>query len=806
MDAYEEALETPYLKQAPNEIDFDYIGWIQSIDFLPWCFKFLLAIPSDSINFFGYGHRRPFVVIGLVLGGVSFCALSFFSAKIYKSVPYMLVMILRNIGIGIADCAVDGFSVDAGIDSESGSLQGWMSLGRTLGTVVACIASGKVAKYFHDKELAAGAIGTISSYQWGILVSAVIVFVPIPFNYFIVEEWDDSKVYADKIQSAADIASRDITPAVSPNSVSSQEPLLVNEPTMPMYLSSSSAVSTSVNDNGDNVKLAPIRAPSEGEAGKAQKLARRPSFVARVAVASGFDFELLCEVVGQRHVWMFLTYLFLTTAGVAVANFSLSSWLVDDLNFSEEEIGEAMSVMSVGCFAISLPLGYAFDAIPYKRSLLFLAAASCAGCNLALAFCNTKPLAMLGLLGFGAAHGAIFVVQNSMARILADSRIAAVFFGIVNSVCNSAHFMGTLVTGYIVSSSLDPLPRAWSVLEITQPIICIPQDDIPLSVFDSHTDVFAQCSSTCVGAPSFGRCEYECVDECPPFENYNLSYYAATAIDIVATLFVFLIPGDKLTVKESHLGLRILPHRANLAFVEPSVRATARNTTAASQTKKSFSSLPAVQGVGEYPPVPMSAALSLWLQRTGRSLTGSGTTVFSGAATAISTAPPYSSVHGRLLEAFGLRSRVPSGILGVLMTKKEAEARARPITSPQVRSRRTSVGEALRGLNNTGSDSVLFNGGGGNESGGDDTLVTTTSLMARLAAIQPYTPSRGGMNMGDNGGFQSPDRSSGTIGTSSAVDWEGSLMVNPLARMAASATTSPNYDNSSPKEWAPGRR
>ena len=795
MDAYEEALETPYLMTAPNSIELGYIGWIQSIDFIPWCFKFLLAIPSDSINFMGYGHRRPFVVIGLFIGGLSFGGLAFFPAKLYASVPYMAMMILRNIGIGIADCAVDGLSVDAGIESESGALQGWMSLGRTVGTVVACLLTGNIAMQIHDKEKATGKIGAISGYQTGILISSAFVFLPTPMNWLVVEEWDDAKVYADKIQAAADAASREAAASTSPNSVesfSSDQDFLGDE-TPVAAVESAAGVVVDVNVDRSTLPLplllAPIRVPpSEKEAGKAQKIARRPSFVARVATASGFDFDLLCEVVGQRHVWMFLAYIFFTTCGIAVANFSLSSWLLDDLGFSEVEIGEAMSVMSVGCFAISLPLGYAFDAIPYKRTLLFAAAAVCAASNFALAFCNTKPLAILGLLGFGAAHGAIFVVQNSMARILADSRIAAVFFGIVSSVCNIAHFVGTMLTGYVVDSHLDYKLRPWSNLELVEPVKCVAATAVPESVYNSHLAMFAPCATECAASPFYGRCEFKCSDECPPYSDYNLSFYLATAIDVFATCFVFLIPGDKLTVKEDHLGLRILPHRSNLAFVEPSARVTARNTTASALPEVTRLSGGASSRRSPRPDfnasVPMSAALAMWLTRTGRTLTGSGTTVYAGAAVAESTVPPFSYAHTRILEVFGLGAPAPYGILGTLTKKKVAEARARTPTSPKPASRRSSVGEAVRGLNS--------------EAGRDahDRLVTTTSLMARLAAVQPFAPSCG---VGLAGNAQ---------GTSICEEWGSTpITVNPLVRAVASPTARPPQDSvASPGEWAPTRR
>jgi len=242
-----------------------------------------------------------------------------------------------------------------------------------------------------------------------------------------------------------------------------------------------------------------------------RKLERRPSFVAKVAAAAGFDWELLKEVLGQRHVWMFLLYICLTTLGIAIANFSLSLWLKEDIGFAEDDIGNAMAFMSVGCFLFSLPMGYLFDAVPQKRVMLFIAAAACAFCNLALVFCHTDLEAYWGLFGFGAAHGAIFVVQYSMARILADSRIAAAFFGIVNSCCNLMHALGTAMTGYLVE----------------------------------------------------GGCPVE-----EPCNDYVLSFWVAAAVDFSALAFVFLIPGEHLKVHDGD-GLKVLPHRKDLEFIKP---------------------------------------------------------------------------------------------------------------------------------------------------------------------------------------------------------------------------------------------
>ena len=98
--------------------------------------------------------------------------------------------------------------------------------------------------------------------------------------------------------------------------------------------------------------------------------ANKPPAVAEAAVAS---YERHAGVLSQRHVWMFLLYICFTTLGVAVANFSLAAWLESEHAFEADKIGFAMSAMSVGCFVASLPLGYLFDYLPYKRAMLFLA-------------------------------------------------------------------------------------------------------------------------------------------------------------------------------------------------------------------------------------------------------------------------------------------------------------------------------------------------------------------------------------------------------------------------------------------------
>ena len=738
MDAYEEAIETPYLKQPPNSIPLSYVGVIQTIDFLPWCLKFILAFPSDSINLWGYGHRRPFVVIGLIVAGIAFASLATFSAAAAASVPYMTLMIIRNIGIGVADCAVDGLSVDAGIDSESGALQGWMSLGRTVGTVISCILAGNIAK--------------TQGYQLGIVVSAAFVFVPVPMNWFIVEEWDDSAAYADKIQAAADKASRGKAGGAVPDAAA---PLLA-------IAAAEEAGKRAAGEPAAAAAAAGGGVPTEEEAGAARKIARRPSFVQRVAAAAGFDWDLLCEVVGQRHVWMFLMYIFLTTLGVAIANFSLSSWLLDDLAFDEGEIGEAMAVMSVGCFLVSLPLGYVFDYIPFKRAMLIFAALACALANLALVFCNTKPLAYVGLLGFGAAHGAIFVVQNSMSRILAESRIAAVFFAIVNSMCNIAHAIGTLVTGYIVEAR-----PAWrnepTYFYVRRPFAKLEYECCVEPEPPAEKEVCRIVESAAACSAPGSLLKIVCEEICPPYSDYILSFFVATAIDIIATLFVLFIPGEKLKVDESG-SLRVLPHRKNLAFADAATRATARNAVA-EKLKAGAAPLPAWREKEELASVngvAMSPRLADFLAKSSLTGAAGAGAVYSPSGRELpSTASAYSSVHARTLLSFGLEAggaAAPAAAPGVLGAAWAAMA---PEAQPRARTPGTPSAAAAA-ADKTRPSSVADGLG---RAGG---AVSTSELMARLAAVPRFDA------------ISSPGyspRGAAAFGSESP-----SVTVNPLAR------------------------
>ena len=445
------------------------VGIAQTIDFLPWCVKFVWAIPSDTFNFFGFGHRRPYIVLGLTLAACAFSALILFDPGKFIW-AYMICMIMRNIGIALADCAINGLSVDCDMDTEAGAISGWMSLGRTIGTVVAAISAGIIAK---------------DSYAMAILASSALLFFPLPATIYIKEEWVDEKAFEDKIETAAAAmaASAVKAPSAAPAAAAAQQkqPLQLTDAgaAAGAGTGASGASAASVGTDG-----APL---TEEEAKK--KIKRRQSFIAKVATSAGFDWDMLEELLGRRHVWLFLVYLGFTTLGLALANFSLTAWCHETKGFGIDEVGILMSVMSIGCFVVSLPMGYIFDLVPSKRSLMFVAAACMGGANLFLVFANSRLEVYLGLFLFGAAHGVVYVVQCSMARILADMRIAAAFFGLVDSICNLMHAFGTAFGGPIAErASLEMNFVVGAAVDFFALFFCLllPEEALRFS----HADVF----------------------------------------------------------------------------------------------------------------------------------------------------------------------------------------------------------------------------------------------------------------------------------------------------------------------------
>ena len=207
-------------------------------------------------------------------------------------------------------------------------------------------------------------------------------------NFLVNEEWVDEVAYGDLLPGASELAAAKIADA---KAVAAEAGV---EPHLPLVKHSATAQSELkariVADARAEVQTSRSMrqlAETSGELAAEAVVARRPSFVSRVAKSVGFDWDLLEEVLSKRHVIMFLFFVFLCTLGVALTNFALTAWVHDSKGLPIDDVGVVMAVMSIGCFLVSLPTGYIFDMLPSKRTTCIVAAAMTAIANLALVWC-----------------------------------------------------------------------------------------------------------------------------------------------------------------------------------------------------------------------------------------------------------------------------------------------------------------------------------------------------------------------------------------------------------------------------------
>lgn len=79
--AYFRNFQKPYLDDL--NVDVDVIGSLTSILLLPFILKVFIGMLSDRVNLFGWGHRKPYVVLGLLLAALTFGATGFVAPEVH---------------------------------------------------------------------------------------------------------------------------------------------------------------------------------------------------------------------------------------------------------------------------------------------------------------------------------------------------------------------------------------------------------------------------------------------------------------------------------------------------------------------------------------------------------------------------------------------------------------------------------------------------------------------------------------------------------------------------------------------------
>ena len=121
------------------------IGLISGIALTPFVLKIFLGILSDRVNLFQMGHRKPYIVIGLILQALCLFIVPFIDPG-KNFALYGLIAFLVMTGMAMYDTTTDGLALDTTPEEEAGKIQGIMVGGRAMGVVVLSSLIGVLAQ------------------------------------------------------------------------------------------------------------------------------------------------------------------------------------------------------------------------------------------------------------------------------------------------------------------------------------------------------------------------------------------------------------------------------------------------------------------------------------------------------------------------------------------------------------------------------------------------------------------------------------------------------------------------------------
>ena len=126
-------------------LNLGQIGLISGIALTPFVLKIFLGILSDRVNFFQMGHRKPYIIIGLIIQAVCLFIVPFIDPG-KNFALYGLMAFLVMTGMAMYDTSTDGLALDTTPEDEAGKIQGIMVGGRAMGVVVLSSLIGVLAQ------------------------------------------------------------------------------------------------------------------------------------------------------------------------------------------------------------------------------------------------------------------------------------------------------------------------------------------------------------------------------------------------------------------------------------------------------------------------------------------------------------------------------------------------------------------------------------------------------------------------------------------------------------------------------------
>jgi PAT family beta-lactamase induction signal transducer AmpG len=162
--SYFTALNALYLLR--YQVSLSQIGLMGTIALIPFVIKIFLGMLSDRVNLFGLGHRKPYILIGILVQAVCLLIVPLINPASHFWLFALLGFILM-MGQALYDTCTDGLALDTTQPTEEGAVQGIMVGGRALGVVLISATIGLIAEN--------------ASWAAAFITLAALTLLPLPF-------------------------------------------------------------------------------------------------------------------------------------------------------------------------------------------------------------------------------------------------------------------------------------------------------------------------------------------------------------------------------------------------------------------------------------------------------------------------------------------------------------------------------------------------------------------------------------------------------------------------------------------------
>lgn len=167
---YFASLNALYLRS--HQIPMAQIGIFTAVAMIPLVLKIFWGILSDRLNFFGFGHRKPYIFIGLVLQATGQFIFPFIDPV--TSFPLLIAAAFLTLtGMSLYDTCTDGLALDTTTPGELGKVQGIMVAGRAAGIVIISAAVGWLSHTVNWNAV--------------FIVLGIMTLLPAPLLFFVSE-------------------------------------------------------------------------------------------------------------------------------------------------------------------------------------------------------------------------------------------------------------------------------------------------------------------------------------------------------------------------------------------------------------------------------------------------------------------------------------------------------------------------------------------------------------------------------------------------------------------------------------------